>query len=42
MVILFALNTVGNLFAVNPLERYLATPITFLLSILYFVLVREK
>jgi hypothetical protein len=42
MAILFALNTIGNLFAVNNLEKYIATPITLLLSILCFILAREK
>jgi hypothetical protein len=42
MTILFALNTIGNLFAVNNLEKYIATPITFILSILCFILAREK
>jgi hypothetical protein len=42
MTILFALNTIGNLFAVNDLEKYIATPITFILSILCFILAREK
>jgi hypothetical protein len=42
MAILFALNTLGNLFAVNNLEKYIATPITAILSILCFILAREK
>lgn len=42
IVVVFALNTVGNLFAISPWERYLATPMTLLLSIAGFVLVREK
>ncbi|MCP9745214.1 hypothetical protein [Lacihabitans sp. CS3-21] len=42
MTILFALNTIGNLFAVNNLEKYIATPITFILSFLCFILAREK
>lgn len=42
MTILFALNTIGNLFAVNDLEKYIATPITFILSVLCFILAREK
>lgn len=42
MTILFALNTIGNLFAVNNLEKYIATPITFILSILCFILAIEK
>jgi hypothetical protein len=42
MTSLFALNTIGNLFAVNNLEKYMATPITFILSVLCFILAREK
>lgn len=42
MTILFALNTIGNLFAVNDLEKYIATPITVILSVLCFILAREK
>jgi hypothetical protein len=42
MTFLFFLNTIGNLFAINNLEKYIATPITFLLGILCFILAREK
>ena len=42
MVVVFALNTVGNLFAVSPWERYVATPVTGLLGILSYVVAREK
>lgn len=42
MTFLFFLNTIGNLFAVNNLEKFIATPITFLLGILCFILAREK
>ena len=33
MVALFLLNTVGNLFAINDWERWIFTPLTFLLAI---------
>lgn len=42
MTFLFTLNTIGNLFAVNNLEKYIATLITFLLGILCFILARER
>jgi len=42
MTFLFFLNTIGNLFAVNNLEKYIATPITLLLCILCFILARER
>lgn len=42
MTFLFTLNTIGNLFAVNNLEQYIATPITLLLGILCFMLARER
>lgn len=42
MTVLFFLNTIGNLFAVNNLEKYIATPITLLLGILCFILARER
>ncbi len=42
MVVVFALNTIGNLFAVSPWERYLATPATLLLAILGYVIAREN
>ncbi|MCF8323423.1 MAG: hypothetical protein K9I84_00580 [Leadbetterella sp.] len=42
MTSLFAINTIGNLFAVNNLEKYMATPITFILSVLCFILAKEK
>lgn len=42
MTFLFFLNTIGNLFAVNNLEKYIATPITLLLGILCFILARER
>lgn len=30
----FALNTVGNLFAASPIEKWTATPLTFILTLL--------
>lgn len=39
MGILFALNTVGNLFSKNPFEKCVYTPITILLMGFCFVLV---
>lgn len=33
MVILFSLNTIGNLMAFNNLETYIFTPITFLMAL---------
>lgn len=42
IVIVFGLNTIGNLFAYEPLERYLATPVTLLLTILGFKIATEK
>ena len=41
MVILFALNTLGNLVALNSLETWIFTPITLILSILSLRLVLE-
>jgi hypothetical protein len=41
MCILFLLNTVGNLFSVNELEKIIFTPVTLLLSILIFIVVRK-
>ncbi|NBP68681.1 MAG: hypothetical protein EBU52_08030 [Cytophagia bacterium] len=34
MVILFSLNTIGNLMAFNSLETYIFTPVTFLMAVL--------
>lgn len=42
MAIVFALNTIGNLFAIGSLEKYIATPVTFLLSIFCFILARNQ
>lgn len=36
MVILFSLNTIGNLMAFNNLETYIFTPITFLMALFSF------
>ena len=32
MVVLFSLNTLGNLFSLNSLEAYIFTPVTFILA----------
>lgn len=42
MAIVFAINTIGNLFAIGSLEKYIATPVTFLLSIFCFILARNQ
>lgn len=42
MVIVFGLNTIGNLFAEQDLEKYLATPITLILCILCGRVAMEK
>ncbi len=42
MAIVFALNTIGNLFAIGSLEKYIATPVTFLLSIFCVILARNQ
>ncbi len=42
MSLIFAVNTLGNLVAINSLEKYIATPITLILSILTALLAREK
>ena len=41
MVVVFALNTVGNLFAETNLEKFIATPLTLLLSILCYKIATE-
>jgi hypothetical protein len=41
MVAVFALNTIGNLFAETNLEKFIATPITLLLSILCYKISTE-
>ncbi len=42
MFVIFALNTIGNLFAVSHYEKYIATPITLLLSFMAFRVATEK
>jgi hypothetical protein len=44
MTCIFALNTLGNLFAINSVEKLIFTPLTFLISILLisFQLVKKK
>ena len=42
LVALFALNTVGNLFAVTLFEKLVFTPLTLVLSVLCFRIVKEK
>jgi hypothetical protein len=42
MVVLFSFNTVGNLFAINDWERWIFTPLTFLLAVFSFRLAIEK
>jgi hypothetical protein len=42
MVILFLLNTVGNLLSVNSLEKIIFTPITLLLAVFSLILVLNK
>lgn len=42
MVALFLLNTVGNLFAINDWERWIFTPLTFLLAVFSFRLAIDK
>lgn len=41
-VILFSLNTIGNLFAVSIYEKLIATPLTFILAFLTWRIVAEK
>ena len=36
LFVIFVLNTLGNIFAMNSLETYIFTPITFLLAIFCF------
>ncbi|MBE7410747.1 MAG: hypothetical protein L6Q54_08160 [Leptospiraceae bacterium] len=40
--LLFALNTIGNIFSLSKLESLLFTPITLLLSVLCFRIASEK
>ena len=42
MFVLFALNTIGNLFAINSFEKMVFTPVTIVLSIACFILARNK
>ena len=42
MVLVFALNTVGNLMSVNETERIIFTPLTFILAVLCLVLALRK
>lgn len=42
MMLLFTLNTLGNLASQNAFEKLVFTPLTFLLSILLFVLIRSE
>ncbi len=42
MVLLFALNTVGNLMSVNETERMIFTPLTLILSVLCLALALGK
>ncbi|MBX2894118.1 MAG: hypothetical protein KF763_01655 [Cyclobacteriaceae bacterium] len=41
MAILFALNTIGNVMAVDPLERWIFTPLTALMCVLSVLLLRK-
>lgn len=41
-MIIFILNTVGNIFAINPWERYIATPLTLISAILLWNVVRTR
>ncbi|MCP4460582.1 MAG: cupin domain-containing protein [Cytophagales bacterium] len=40
--ILFVLNTIGNLLSLNSLEAIIATPITFILALMFLRLAVEK
>lgn len=42
MVVLFLLNTIGNLFSNNEMEKIIFTPITLLLAIFCLRLAMEK
>lgn len=41
MAILFMLNTIGNIMAVDPLERWIFTPLTALMCVLSVLLLRK-
>jgi hypothetical protein len=42
MVVIFLLNTVGNLFSTNSLEKRIFTPVTLLLAVFSLILVLNK
>jgi len=42
MTLLFALNTIGNLMAVDPLERWIFTPLTALMTVLCIRLLKKR
>jgi hypothetical protein len=42
MILIYLLNTIGNLMAKTELEKYIFTPLTLLLAILLFRLVRDN
>lgn len=42
LVVLFSLNTIGNLFAKSSFETIVFTPLTFIMAILCFRIVMEK
>ena len=42
MAALFALNTIGNIVAVDPLERWIFTPLTAILAILCILFLRKR
>jgi len=42
MIVLFALNTLGNLMSTNFYEKLIFTPLTLLNAILLFLVVRDK
>lgn len=41
-VVLFAINTIGNIFAVTLAEKLLFTPLTFISAVLIWIIVRKK
>lgn len=42
MFVLFLLNTIGNIFSSNQLEKILFTPVTLILSVLCLMLVLKR
>lgn len=42
MFVLFLLNTIGNIFSSNQMEKIIFTPITLILSVLCLILVLKK